>query len=147
MVGPSTSQSAVRLAPSSPSSSPPPSTLAGSAASAGAATMTSRILGLVREQVLAASSAGAATHAKTSNSASEWYAPCSTGCHEPLLPMFPVLHDQGKDSEWRLGNLVIQGLIVINPGVTWNKFAELGGALRARTAASPARSNSRLPTR
>ena len=64
--GQSASRSDARLASSSTPPPSPPPTIARSAASAGAATLTSRILGVVREQVLAALAAGhiSAGHAR-----------------------------------------------------------------------------------
>src|SRR5688572_14812011 len=122
MVEPSTSQSAARLAPSSPSSSPPPTTLARSAASAGAATMTSRVLGVVREQVLAALfGAGDATDAynvafRVPNLVRDLFA--EGAMSSAFVPMFTRhLTTEGKASAWRLGNLVINGLIVITTGL------------------------------
>src|ERR687891_203741 len=116
----STRRSAGSLAPSpaSPSSSP---TLARSAASAGAATMTSRILGVVREQVLAALfGAGNAMDAynvayRIPNLVRDLFA--EGAMSSAFVPTFTRhLTSQGKESAWRLANYVVNGLIVITPG-------------------------------
>jgi putative peptidoglycan lipid II flippase len=105
------------LAPSStPSSSSP--TLARSAASAGAATLTSRILGVVREQVLAAIfGAGNAMDAyqvafRIPNLLRDLFA--EGAMSSAFVPAFTRrLTTEGKESAWRLGNLVINALLVI----------------------------------
>src|SRR5918994_7792575 len=114
--GPSTRRSAARLAPNTPPSST--STLARSAASAGVATMTSRILGVVREQVLAAMfGAGNAMDAynvayRIPNLVRDLFA--EGAMSSAFVPTFTRhLTHEGKASAWRLGNLVINGLIVI----------------------------------
>ncbi|MDA1183922.1 MAG: murein biosynthesis integral membrane protein MurJ [Acidobacteria bacterium] len=105
-----------------PSSSSPPSppspTLARSAASAGAATLTSRILGVVREQVLAALfGAGNAMDAynvafRVPNLVRDLFA--EGAMSSAFVPTFTrYLTTDGKPSAWRLGNNVINGLIVI----------------------------------
>jgi putative peptidoglycan lipid II flippase len=120
--GPSTRPSAASLAPSPP---PPPSPsdsssggLARSAASAGAATLTSRILGVVREQVLAALfGAGNAMDAynvayRIPNLVRDLFA--EGAMSSAFVPMFTRhLTTSGKESAWRLGNHVINALIVI----------------------------------
>ncbi|MGH9254663.1 MAG: murein biosynthesis integral membrane protein MurJ [Vicinamibacterales bacterium] len=114
--GPSTRRSAASLAPNSPSSST--STLARSAASAGAATMTSRILGVVREQVLAALfGAGNAMDAynvayRIPNLVRDLFA--EGAMSSAFVPTFTRhLATSGKESAWRLANYVINGLLVI----------------------------------
>jgi putative peptidoglycan lipid II flippase len=98
---------------------PPPAsqTLARSAASAGAATMTSRILGLVREQVVASIfGAGAATDAywvafRIPNLLRDLFA--EGAMSSAFVPTFTRhLTTGGKESAWRLGNLVINALLV-----------------------------------
>ncbi len=120
--GPSTRPSAASLAPSPP---PPPSSsdsssggLARSAASAGAATLTSRILGVVREQVLASLfGAGNAMDAynvayRIPNLVRDLFA--EGAMSSAFVPMFTRhLTTSGKESAWRLGNHVINALIVI----------------------------------
>jgi putative peptidoglycan lipid II flippase len=92
-------------------------TLARSAASAGAATMTSRILGLVRDQVLAYFfGAGDAMDAyrvgfKIPNLFRDLFAEGAMSA--AFVPTFTRhLANAGKESGWRLGNLVINALIV-----------------------------------
>jgi putative peptidoglycan lipid II flippase len=101
--------------------SPPPSTsstIARSAASAGAATMTSRILGVVREQVLAAMfGAGNAMDAynvafRIPNLVRDLFAEGAMSA--AFVPTFTrKLTTDGTESAWRLGNYVINALIVI----------------------------------
>jgi putative peptidoglycan lipid II flippase len=95
----------------------PARTLARSAASAGAATMTSRILGLVREQVIAAIfGAGAATDAynvafRIPNLVRDLFAEGAMSA--AFVPTFTrYLSTAGKEAAWRLGNNVINALIV-----------------------------------
>lgn len=114
--GRSTTSSAASLAPSTPSSSS--SGLARSAASAGAATLTSRILGVVREQVLAALfGAGNAMDAynvayRIPNLVRDLFA--EGAMSSAFVPTFTRhLTTQGRDAAWRLGNNVLNALIVI----------------------------------
>jgi putative peptidoglycan lipid II flippase len=114
--GPLTKRSAASLAPNSAPVST--STLARSAASAGAATMTSRILGVVREQVLAALfGAGNAMDAynvayRIPNLVRDLFA--EGAMSSAFVPTFTRhLSTAGKESAWRLANYVINGLIVI----------------------------------
>src|SRR5688572_9981959 len=100
----STRRSGASLAPSPQPSS---STLARSAASAGAATMTSRILGVVREQVLAAYfGAGNAMDAynvayRIPNLVRDLFA--EGAMSSAFVPTFTRhLTNQGKPSAWRL---------------------------------------------
>jgi putative peptidoglycan lipid II flippase len=104
------------LAPS-PDSSPSPG-LARSAAAAGAATLTSRILGVVREQVLAALfGAGNAMDAynvayRIPNLVRDLFA--EGAMSSAFVPTFTRhLATEGKASAWRLGNYVVNALIVI----------------------------------
>src|SRR6185436_19234838 len=99
-------------------SSAPSSSLARSAASAGAATMTSRILGLVRDQVLASMfGAGNAMDAfnvafRIPNLVRDLFAEGAMSA--AFVPTFTRhLTTAGKESAWRLGNNVINALIVI----------------------------------
>ena len=118
MAGQSASWSDARLAPSSdPSSSSSPA-LARSAASAGAATLTSRILGVVREQVFAALfGAGNAMDAynvafRIPNLVRDLFA--EGAMSSAFVPTFTRhLTTDGKASAWRLGNNVVNGLILI----------------------------------
>ncbi len=114
--GRSTTSSAASLAPSPSSSSSP--TIARSAASAGVATLTSRILGVVREQVLAAMfGAGNAMDAynvafRIPNLVRDLFA--EGAMSSAFVPTFMRhLTTNGKESAWRLGNLVINALLVI----------------------------------
>src|SRR5688572_4880879 len=109
----STRLSAASLAPepSSPS-------LARSAASAGAATITSRILGVVREQVIAAYfGAGFATDAyqvafRIPNLLRDLFAEGAMSA--AFVPTFTRhMTASGKESAWRLGNHVVNALIVV----------------------------------
>ena len=84
--------------------------------------MTSRILGVVREQVLAAFfGAGNAMDAydvayRIPNLVRDLFA--EGAMSSAFVPTFTRhLTNQGKASAWRLGNLVINGLIVITAGV------------------------------
>jgi putative peptidoglycan lipid II flippase len=92
--------------------------LARSAASAGAATMTSRILGLVREQVLAHFfGATAAMDAyniafRIPNLLRDLFAEGAMSA--AFVPTFTsYLTTRGKDAAWRVGNHVINALIVV----------------------------------
>jgi len=92
--------------------------LARSAASAGVATMTSRILGVVREQVLASFfGAGAAMDAynvafRIPNLLRDLFAEGAMSA--AFVPTFTqTLTTSGKESAWRLGNHVINALIVV----------------------------------
>jgi putative peptidoglycan lipid II flippase len=96
----------------------PARTVARSAASAGAATMTSRILGLVREQVIAAMfGAGAATDAynvafRIPNLLRDLFAEGAMSA--AFVPTFTrYLTTSGRDAAWRLGNYVINALLVV----------------------------------
>ncbi|NOT45842.1 MAG: murein biosynthesis integral membrane protein MurJ [Acidobacteria bacterium] len=105
------------------SPSPPPtgsgaSRLAGAAASAGTATMTSRLLGLVREQVLASLfGAGNAMDAfnvafRIPNLVRDLFAEGAMSA--AFVPTFTRhLATAGKESAWRLGNNVVNALAVI----------------------------------
>jgi putative peptidoglycan lipid II flippase len=97
--------------PSSPS-------LARSAASAGAATISSRILGVVREQVIAAYfGAGVATDAyqvafRIPNLLRDLFAEGAMSA--AFVPTFTrLLTTSGKKPAWRLGNHVLNALIVV----------------------------------
>src|SRR5438477_11630194 len=114
MDAPSTKRSAVSLAPSSPS---PQQRLARSAASAGAATMTSRVLGLVRDQVLASMfGAGNAMDAfnvafRIPNLVRDLFAEGAMSA--AFVPVFMrQLATGDRPSAWRLGNNVINALLV-----------------------------------
>ncbi|MGE3403838.1 MAG: murein biosynthesis integral membrane protein MurJ [Vicinamibacterales bacterium] len=103
-------------APSSPSSSS--STIARSAASAGAATMASRVLGLVRDQVLAFYfGAGDAMDAyrvgfKIPNLLRDLFAEGAMSA--AFVPTFTRhVAESGRDAAWRLGSLVINALLVV----------------------------------
>jgi putative peptidoglycan lipid II flippase len=92
--------------------------LARSAASAGAATMTSRILGLVREQVLAhLFGASAATDAyniafRIPNLVRDLFAEGAMSA--AFVPTFTrYLTTRGRDAAWRVGNNVINALLVV----------------------------------
>src|SRR5688572_15456680 len=114
--GPSTRRSAASLVPNSPPSST--STLARSAAAAGVATMTSRILGVVREQVLAALF-GAGNAMDAYNVAyripmlmRDLFA--EGAMSSAFVPTFTRhLTVSGRESAWRLGNHVINALLVV----------------------------------
>src|ERR1700704_4482625 len=115
MVAPRARRSAVSLAPRSP---PPQYALARSAASAGAATMTSRILGLVRDQVLASMfGAGNAMDAfnvafRIPNLVRDLFAEGAMSA--AFVPVFTrQLTAAGKESAWRLGNNVINALLLV----------------------------------
>jgi putative peptidoglycan lipid II flippase len=101
--------------PSSPS-------LARSAAAAGAATITSRILGVVREQVIAAFfGAGLATDAyqvafRIPNLLRDLFAEGAMSA--AFVPTFTRhLTTSGREPAWRLGNHVINALIVVTGGL------------------------------
>src|SRR5258708_34981840 len=103
---PSTKRSAASLGPSSPSQH---HRIAGAAASAGAATMTSRILGLVRDQVLASMfGAGNAMDAfnvafRVPNLVRDLFAEGAMSA--AFVPTFMrQLTAGGKESAWRLAN-------------------------------------------
>ena len=103
-------------APSSSASSS--SRLARSAGVAGAATMTSRVLGVVREQVLAAYfGAGNAMDAfnvafRIPNLVRDLFAEGAMSA--AFVPTFTrKLTNEGRESAWRLGNNVITALLVI----------------------------------
>jgi putative peptidoglycan lipid II flippase len=92
--------------------------LARSAASAGAATLTSRILGVVREQVLAALfGAGNAMDAynvayRIPQLVRDLFA--EGAMSSAFVPTFTRrLTTEGKPAAWRLGNLVINALVVV----------------------------------
>ena len=94
------------------------SRLARSAASAAAATITSRILGVVREQVIASFfGAGAATDAynvafRIPNLLRDLFAEGAMSA--AFVPTFTrYLVTSGKESAWRLGNHVINALVVV----------------------------------
>jgi len=94
------------------------SRLARSAASAAAATITSRILGVVREQVIASFfGAGAATDAynvafRLPNLLRDLFAEGAMSA--AFVPTFTrYLVTSGKESAWRLGNHVINALVVV----------------------------------
>jgi putative peptidoglycan lipid II flippase len=100
-----------------PETGPPARTLARSAASAGAATMTSRILGLVRDQVLAYFfGAGDAMDAyrigfKIPNLFRDLFAEgAMSAAFVPTFTRYVAV--SGKDAAWRLGSLVINALLV-----------------------------------
>jgi putative peptidoglycan lipid II flippase len=108
------------LAPDSGSSSPPPGQprLARSAAAAAAATMSSRVLGLVREMVLAqyfgttAAMAAYNVAFRIPNLLRDLFAEGAMSA--AFVPTFTkFLHGSGKPSAWRLANLVINALAVI----------------------------------
>lgn len=95
-----------------------PSALARSAGVAGAATMTSRVLGVVREQVLAAYfGAGNAMDAfnvafRIPNLVRDLFAEGAMSA--AFVPTFTRrLTAEGRESAWRLGNNVITALLVI----------------------------------
>jgi putative peptidoglycan lipid II flippase len=108
------------LAPDPPAeTSKAGATLARSAASAGAATMASRILGLVRDQVLAYYFGASATPAmdayrvafKIPNLFRDLFAEGAMSA--AFVPTFTRhLAESGRESAWRLGNLVITALVV-----------------------------------
>src|SRR5215831_18736612 len=114
MAARSTKRSAANLEPSSPSQQ---NRLARSAASAGAATMASRILGLARDQVLASLfGAGNAMDAfnvafRVPNLIRDLFAEGAMSA--AFVPVFMrELTRGGKPSAWRLGNNVINALLV-----------------------------------
>lgn len=97
----------------------PPATLARSAASASAATLTSRLLGLVREQVIAAQfGAGAATDAynvtfRIPNLLRDLFAEGAMSA--AFVPTFTKeLTASGRDAAWRLGRLTITALVIVS---------------------------------
>src|SRR5688572_6623434 len=110
----STRLSAASLAPDSS----PSSRLARSAAAAAAATMSSRVLGLVREMVLAqyfgttAAMAAYNVAFRIPNLLRDLFAEGAMSA--AFVPTFTkFLHGSGKESAWRLANLVINALAVI----------------------------------
>src|SRR5207237_5196882 len=112
---PSTKRSAASLEPSSHSQQ---NRLARSAASAGAATMTSRVLGLVRDQVLASIfGAGNAMDAfnvafRIPNLVRDLFAEGAMSA--AFVPVFMrQLATGDRPSAWRLGNNVINALLVV----------------------------------
>jgi putative peptidoglycan lipid II flippase len=95
-----------------------PASVARSAASAGAATMTSRILGVVREQVLAylfgASNAMDAFNVayRVPNLLRDLFAEgAMSAAFVPTFTRYLTL--SGKETAWRLGNHVVNALIVV----------------------------------
>jgi putative peptidoglycan lipid II flippase len=111
----STKRSAASLEPSTPSQQ---SQLARSAASAGAATMTSRILGLVRDQVLASMfGAGNAMDAfnvafRIPNVVRDLFA--EGAMTAAFVPVFiQQLASGERTAAWRLGNNAINALLVV----------------------------------
>src|SRR5437773_319550 len=115
MAAPSTKRSAASLDPSSSSQQ---NRLARSAASAGAATMTSRVLGLVRDQVLASMfGAGDAMDAfnvafRIPNLVRDLFAEGAMSA--AFVPVFMrQLASGDRKSAWRLGNNVINALLVV----------------------------------
>jgi putative peptidoglycan lipid II flippase len=128
MAAPSTKRFAASLEPSSPSD---PNRLARSAASAGAATMASRILGLVRDQVLASMfGAGNAMDAfnvafRIPNLVRDLFAEGAMSA--AFVPVFMRQLAAGeRDDAWRLGNNVINALLVVTGAVV------IGGIVLAR---------------
>src|SRR6266850_2519196 len=114
---PSTKRSAASLEPdlSSPSQQ---NRLARAAASAGAATMTSRVLGLARDQLLASLfGAGDAMDAfnvafRIPNLVRDLFAEGAMSA--AFVPVFMrQLTTGGKEAAWRLGNNVINALLVV----------------------------------
>src|SRR5215470_19552096 len=112
----STKRSAASLEPRSPSEQQ--HRLARSAASAGAATMTSRVLGLVRDQVLASMfGAGNAMDAfnvafRIPNLVRDLFAEGAMSA--AFVPVFMRQLAVGDtDAAWRLGNNVINALLVV----------------------------------
>src|SRR5215471_18067191 len=115
MDAPSTKRSAASLASSSPS---PQQRLARSAASAGVATMASRVLGLIRDQVLASMfGAGNAMDAfnvafRVPNLVRDLFAEGAMSA--AFVPMFMrQLASGDRAAAWRLGNNVINALLVV----------------------------------
>src|SRR5215470_17669926 len=142
MAAPSTKRSAASLEPSSPSQQ---SRLARSAASAGAATMTSRILGLVRDQVLASMfGAGNAMDAfnvafRIPNLVRDLFAEGAMSA--AFVPVFMRQLAVGDtDAAWRLGNNVINALLVVTSVLVIGGIAfarPLVGAFAADYASVP----------
>lgn len=104
--------------PDPPASEAPPSGLARSAAVVGLATMTSRVLGLVRDQVLAFMfGAGNATDAfyvalRIPNLVRDLFAEGTMSA--AFIPTFTRrLTEEGRDAAWQLGRYLITALIVI----------------------------------
>src|SRR5215831_18547346 len=119
MAARSTKRSAANLEPSSPSQQ---NRLARSAASAGAATMASRILGLVRDQVLASIfGAGDAMDAfnvafRIPNLVRDLFAEGAMSA--AFVPVFTRQLTAGdKATAWRLGNNVINALLAITSAI------------------------------
>jgi len=101
---------------------PSPDRLAQAAGLAGAATLTSRLLGLVREQVLAALfGAGDSMDAffvafRIPNLVRDLFAEgAMSAAFVPTFTRHLTLH--GKDDAWRLGNNVLNALLLITGGV------------------------------
>jgi putative peptidoglycan lipid II flippase len=124
-------------------------TLARSAASAGAATMTSRILGLVREQVVAAMfGAGAATDAynvafRIPNLVRDLFAEGAMSA--AFVPTFTrYLSTAGRDAAWRLGNNVINALLVVTGALVLLGIVFAEPLVGALTAADYARDPQKL---
>ena len=111
--------------------------IARSAASAGAATMTSRVLGLVRDQVLAyLFGTGAAMDAynvafRIPNLLRDLFAEGAMSA--AFVPTFTrYVTTIGKPAAWRLGNLVINALLVVTGTVVvlGEDVGPLGGVFR-----------------
>lgn len=118
MGGPSTKRSGASLAPDIGATPAPPASIARSAASAGAATMTSRILGLIREQILAALfGAGHAMDAfvvasRVPNLLRDLFAEGAMSA--AFVPTFTrCLTRDGKPAAWRLGANTVNALLVV----------------------------------
>jgi putative peptidoglycan lipid II flippase len=101
---------------------PPEVGLARSAGLTGAATLTSRILGLVRDQVLAARfGAGNEMDAfivafRMPNLMRDLFAEGSMSA--AFVPSFTrVLNIEGRNAAWRLGNMVLNALLVVTGGL------------------------------
>lgn len=106
------------MSPAAPERAPSSTSLARSAGVVGAATMTSRILGLVREQVLAywfgASDAMDAflVAFRVPNLVRDLFAEGAMSA--ALVPTFSkTLATHGRDRAWRLGNSVMNALLVV----------------------------------
>src|SRR5436190_21551560 len=115
MAAPSTKRSAASLEHKSPSQQ---NLLARSAASAGAATMASRLLGMARDQVLASLfGAGNAMDAfnvafRIPNLVRDLFAEGAMSA--AFVPVFMrQLASGDRESAWRLGNNVINALLVV----------------------------------
>ena len=104
--------------------SPPREPLARNAGLTGIATLTSRILGLVRDQTLAAAfGAGDAMDAfvvafRIPNLVRDLFAEgAMSAAFVPTFTRELALH--GKDAAWRLGNNAINGLLVTTGALVW----------------------------